>query len=59
MNWEMVESGWYCSKGVGGICQEYTHKWHCYPKGSDDCIPSKVSFKTLAEAKKWFEKRGK
>ena len=56
--WELIQSGWYCAKGVGGICQEYTNKWHCYPVDMEYSIPSIIFFKTLAEAKKWFEKRG-
>ena len=60
MNWEMVEPGWYCAKGIGGICQEYTNKWHCYPKDEPNYkIPSKVSFKTLTEAKEWFNRYGR
>ena len=55
INWELIERGWYCSS-LGGICMEHTGKWHCYPKKEiQDSIPSKIFFKTLAEAKKWFE----
>ena len=57
--WELVEPGWYCAKGIGGICQEYTRKWHCYPKGSTDHIPSNIYFKTLTQAKEWFTDRYK
>jgi hypothetical protein len=56
VNWIVVEPGWYFSP-LGGICKESTGKWHCYVlKDKQDPVPPKISFKTLAEAKKWFEK---
>ena len=55
LDWQLVESGWYCSP-LGGICKESTGKWHCYIlKDKQDKIPSSIAFKTLKEAKKWFE----
>jgi hypothetical protein len=56
--WECIEIGWYTSK-LGGICKEQTGKWHCYPMDTKVGIPSSISFKSLASAKAWFEKKGK
>jgi hypothetical protein len=56
IKWEPITVGWHCSP-LGGICKENTGRWHCYVlKEKQDPIPSKVSFTTLKEAKRWFER---
>ena len=56
--WEFQERGWYTAEGVGGICVERDGLWYCYPRSLSFGVPSPIAFRTLAEAKKWFEKRG-